>query len=134
MHILKVVQQLFFQPATGTLVSHFASSCVLILRLFVISQVDAVSVLGTLSEDKAVVPDACRAPEPLESAQDRERDNQVHNRGGGGGFTEDGILSKALQSLAITAQGLTDIWTTYCPSPLLELIPDILRSVCFCWL
>lgn len=128
------MQQLIFQPAKGALVSRCASSCVLILRLFVISQVEAVSVLGTLSEDKAVVPDACRAPEALESAQDRERDNQVHNRGGGSGFTEGRILSKALQSPAITARGLTYIWTTYCPSPLLELLPDILRSVCFCWL
>ncbi len=37
------------------------------LSLFGISQVDAVSVLGTLHKDKAAVPDDCRAAVALES-------------------------------------------------------------------
>ncbi len=59
------------QPHTHCLafISHsYESSSTLMLRLSGISQVDAVSVLGTLNKDKAAVPDDWRAAVALESA------------------------------------------------------------------
>lgn len=47
------------------------SSSAPMLRLFSVSQVDAVSVLGTLNKDKAAVPDDCRAAEALKRAETR---------------------------------------------------------------
>lgn len=67
----------------------------LMLRPFGVSQEDAVSVLGTLNKDNAVVPDIRRAAIALES-WDREGEGWFH-RGGG------------RLSLGICAWGLTDI-------------------------
>ena len=71
-------------------ISHFyESSSTLMLRLFGISQVDAVSVLGTLNKDKAAVPDSWRAAAALESSGWEEGPSD--GRGRGGMVSGDGI-------------------------------------------
>lgn len=53
------------------------------LRLFGISQVDAVSVLGTLNKDKAAAHDDWRVAVALESAGTGKRGHQLDKEGEG---------------------------------------------------